>query len=73
MDADLQRLIDRQEIADLCARYTFALDTRDWALFESCFTDAPAFVRNGRLSSPPAATTSAFAGPRTTCACTTPA
>ncbi len=30
MDADLQRLTDRQEIADLCAPYTFALDTRDW-------------------------------------------
>jgi len=47
MDADLQRLIDRQEIADLCARYTFALDTRDWALLESCFTAAPAFVHPG--------------------------
>ena len=32
MDADLQRLIDRQEIADLCVRYTFALDTKDWPL-----------------------------------------
>jgi 3-phenylpropionate/cinnamic acid dioxygenase small subunit len=47
MDADVQRLIDRQEIADLCVRYTFALDTKDWALFESCFTDAPAFVHPG--------------------------
>ena len=47
MDADLQRLIDRQEIADLCVRYTFALDTRDWALLESCFTSAPAFVHPG--------------------------
>jgi 3-phenylpropionate/cinnamic acid dioxygenase small subunit len=47
MDADLQRLMDRQEIADLCARYTYALDTRDWALFESCFTDEPAFVHPG--------------------------
>ena len=51
MDADLQRLIDRQEIADLCVRYTFALDTRDWALLASCFTDAPVFVHpGGRLA-----------------------
>src|ERR1700733_12433792 len=47
MDAELRRLIDRQEIADLCVRYTFALDTKDWALFESCFTAAAAFVHPG--------------------------
>jgi hypothetical protein len=28
MDADLQQLIGRQEIADPCVRYTFALHTR---------------------------------------------
>lgn len=47
MDADVQRLIDRQEIADLCARYAFALDTKDWALLETCFTGTPAFVHPG--------------------------
>src|SRR5580693_8783196 len=47
MDADLRELIDRQEIADLCVRYTFALDTKDWALLESCFTGTPAFVHPG--------------------------
>jgi len=47
MDANVQRLIDRQEIADLCVRYTFALDTKDWALLESCFTGTPAFVHPG--------------------------
>ena len=47
MNADVQRLIDRQEIADLCARYAAALDTKDWTLLESCFTDAPAFVHPG--------------------------
>lgn len=47
MNADVQRLIDRQEIADLCARYAAALDTKDWALLESCFTDAPVFVHPG--------------------------
>jgi hypothetical protein len=29
-----RRLIDRQEIADLCVRYTTALDTKDWALLD---------------------------------------
>ena len=47
MDADVQRLIDRQEIADLCVRYAFALDTKDWALLENCFTGAPTFVHPG--------------------------
>ena len=30
----VQRLTDRQEIADLCIRYTTALDTKDWALLD---------------------------------------
>jgi hypothetical protein len=47
MDAAVQRLIDREEIADLLARYTFGLDTKDWALVRSCFTDAPVFVHPG--------------------------
>ena len=47
MDAAVQRLIDRQEIADLCARYTFGLDSRDWSLVRSCFTDTPVFVHPG--------------------------
>lgn len=48
-------LADRQEIADLCVRYTTALDTRDWALLESCFAPAPVFVHpGGRLEGFPA-------------------
>lgn len=48
MSADaLQRLVDKSEIADLCARYTSALDTKDWRLLESCFTSDPAFVHPG--------------------------
>jgi ketosteroid isomerase-like protein len=47
MNTPVRELIDRQEIADLCVRYTFALDTKDWVLLESCFTDAPAFVHPG--------------------------
>lgn len=56
MSADaLQRLVDRQEIADLCVRYTFALDTKDWQLLESCFTTDPVFVHpGGRLQGFPA-------------------
>jgi ketosteroid isomerase-like protein len=42
-----RRLADRQAIADLCARYTTALDTRDWDLLESCFAPAPVFVHPG--------------------------
>jgi hypothetical protein len=49
LNDDVRRLTDRQEIADLCARYAFALDTKDWALLESCFTDAPVFVHPGGL------------------------
>jgi 3-phenylpropionate/cinnamic acid dioxygenase small subunit len=47
MDVAVQRLIDRQEIADLLVRYTFGLDARDWDLVRSCFTDAPVFVHPG--------------------------
>jgi 3-phenylpropionate/cinnamic acid dioxygenase small subunit len=55
-DADAaRRLADRQEIADLCVRYTTALDTRDWALLETCFAPAPVFVHpGGRLAGFPA-------------------
>jgi hypothetical protein len=42
-----QDLLDRQEIAELCIRYTFALDTRDWALLERCFAPNPVFVHPG--------------------------
>jgi ketosteroid isomerase-like protein len=43
----IRRLADRQEIAELCARYAIALDTRDWELLESCFAPAPVFVHPG--------------------------
>ena len=50
-----RRLADQREIADLCVRYTTALDTRDWALLESCFAPAPVFVHpGGRLEGFPA-------------------
>jgi 3-phenylpropionate/cinnamic acid dioxygenase small subunit len=51
----LQQLVDQQAIADLCARYAFALDARDWQQLESCFTADPVFVHPaGRLEGFPA-------------------
>ena len=38
-----QNLIDRSEIDDLLIRYATAVDTKDWDLWETCFTD-DAFV-----------------------------
>ncbi len=50
-----RRLTDRQEIADLCVRYTTALDTKDWPLLESCFARSPVFTHpGGRLEGFPA-------------------
>ena len=38
-DARLQLLLDRAEISDVQLRYATGLDSRDWPLFRSCFTD----------------------------------
>lgn len=43
----LETLLDRQAIAELCVQYTFALDTKDWSLLESCFAPDPVFVHPG--------------------------
>lgn len=50
--ADIVRvLFDRQQIADLCVRYTTALDAKDWDLLRNCFVEEPVFVHpGGRLS-----------------------
>lgn len=45
--AQARGLADKQEIADLCARYTTALDTRDWDLLAGCFAPDPVFVHPG--------------------------
>lgn len=47
MDSAVAELVDKHEIADLCARYAFALDQRDWPALRACFTDAPVFVHPG--------------------------
>lgn len=41
-DAQMKRfeeLLDRREIDDLLVRYATAVDTKDWDLYETCFTD----------------------------------
>jgi len=47
MDTALAELIAKQEIADLCANYAYALDRKDWAALRECFTDAPVFLHPG--------------------------
>ena len=34
-----EQLSDRAEINDVIVRYGWALDTKDWALLDTCFTD----------------------------------
>ena len=34
-----QELSDRAEIHDVIVRYGWAIDTKDWALLDTCFTD----------------------------------
>jgi hypothetical protein len=34
----LQELADRAEIRDVIVRYGWAIDTKDWALLDTCFT-----------------------------------
>ncbi len=38
-DARLRELSDRAEISDVQLRYATSVDTRDWALLRTCFTD----------------------------------
>jgi len=39
IDPRLMTLLDRAEICDVIGRYSYAIDTRDWELFRTCFTD----------------------------------
>ena len=47
MNSAVAELLDKNQIADLCARYAFALDQKDWPTLRTCFTDAPVFVHPG--------------------------
>ena len=39
MSYNLLQLSDRAEIHDVIVRYGWAIDTKDWALLDTCFTD----------------------------------
>jgi ketosteroid isomerase-like protein len=39
MPADIHALADRFAIRELIDRYSYAVNERDWAAFESCFTE----------------------------------
>jgi len=47
VNSALAELLDKYQIADLCARYAYALDQKDWSALRACFTDAPVFVHPG--------------------------
>ncbi len=38
-DATVQELLDRADVSAVLHRYCLAIDTKDWALLESCFTE----------------------------------
>ena len=38
-ESKLQLLLDKQEISEVQLRYATGLDSRNWALFQTCFTD----------------------------------
>jgi ketosteroid isomerase-like protein len=47
MDLTVQMLLDERDITQLCYRYGTALDSRDWPLLRSCFTDDAVTVYEG--------------------------
>jgi ketosteroid isomerase-like protein len=46
-DDDVRTAIDRQAASDLLVRYVHALDNRDWAVVEQCFTPDAVFIHPG--------------------------
>ncbi|MCV7334129.1 nuclear transport factor 2 family protein [Mycolicibacterium senegalense] len=53
-DARLKRLLDREEISDVQLRYATGVDSRDWQLFRSCFTDEVEGDYSSVFGTPPA-------------------
>jgi len=47
MDTPVRELTDRLEIADLSARYCYALDRNDWDEVMCCVSDEPVFAHPG--------------------------
>ncbi|GAB3477144.1 hypothetical protein GCM10027440_11210 [Nocardiopsis coralliicola] len=52
--ARLARLLDRADIVGVQLRYATGTDTRDWALFRSCFTDEVEIDFSDSFGQPPA-------------------
>jgi 3-phenylpropionate/cinnamic acid dioxygenase small subunit len=50
---NLQCLLDRTAISDVQLRYATGVDTRDWPLFRSCFTDEIETDVSSAVGSPP--------------------
>lgn len=50
----LRRLLDRAEISEVQFRYATGVDTRDWDLFRSCFTDEIEGDYSSVFGTPPA-------------------
>ncbi len=50
---NLQCLLDRTAISDVQLRYATGVDTRDWPLFRSCFTDEIEIESSSAVGSPP--------------------
>jgi 3-phenylpropionate/cinnamic acid dioxygenase small subunit len=49
----VQLLLDRTAISDVQLRYATGVDTRDWPLFRSCFTDEIETESSSAVGSPP--------------------
>ena len=49
----VQCLLDRTAIRDVQLRYATGVDTRDWPLFRSCFTDEIETESSSAVGSPP--------------------
>jgi ketosteroid isomerase-like protein len=47
MDPTVQALLDERDVTRLCYRYGTALDTRDWPLLRTCFTEDAVAVYEG--------------------------
>ena len=52
-DQLLRKLLDEAELRDLTHRYAFGLDTRDWDLWRSVFTDTVVFDMSDYDPEPP--------------------
>ena len=50
---NLRCLLDRTAISDVQLRYATGVDTRDWPLFRSCFTDEIEIESSSAVGSPP--------------------